>query len=184
MIRINLLPYRDIAKKETALKKIIIISGSAVIFVGVLLGVYFFFLATNSGLEKDVKAREKRIAELNKIVGEIEGYKREKQILEKKIAAIEELEKGRTYPVQLLADLASRVPTRDMWLEKLSYSGTNLQLEGTARDTFAIVRFMRALEASSLVASVELVSAKEKEISGTGLKLQQFSLNCGLKKGS
>lgn len=182
MIRINLLPYRDIAKKETAVKKIIIMSVSALLFFGVLLGVFFFFLAANSGLEKDVKAREQRIAELKKIVGEIDEYKREKHILEKKIGVITELERGRTFPVQLFADLASRVPTRDMWLEKLTYSGANLQLEGTAREMITIAKFMKALKASAFIASVELVSAKEKEI--TGLKLQHFSLNCDLKKGS
>jgi hypothetical protein len=40
---------------------------------------------------------------------------------------------------------------------------------------------MKSLEFSSFVSSVSLVATKEKEVAG--IKLQQFTLSCVLKRG-
>jgi len=77
--------------------------------------------------------------------------------------------------------VASQVPNKDVWLEKLSQKGQSLALEGKARDNFALVRFIKNMEGSMYIQSVELVSSKQTEVSG--MKLQQFVLACVLKSG-
>lgn len=183
MIRINLLPYREIEKKETQSRKLFLLSGVAILFLVILAAVQFYVWADIRGIEQDLKAKEERLVVLDKIVGEVEKFKREKQVLEKKLAIINDLEKSRSYPVRMLADIASQVPVKDTWLEKLSQSGESLSIEGKARDNFAVVRFMKNLEGSMYIKSVELISSKQIELSGAGIKLQQFNLTCVLRSG-
>ena len=83
--------------------------------------------------------------------------------------------------MRMLADIASQVPVKDLWLDRLTQSGMNLQLEGRARDNFAVVRFMRNLEGSMYIQSVELISSKQSELAG--IKLQQFNVSCVLRGG-
>jgi len=181
MIRINLLPYREIAIKETQSRQIIVVAASFLLFLLILAGVQFYMWTSINSLKTDLKAKEEKLVTLKKIIGEIDQYKKEKQILEKKLAVIGDLEKNRTYPVRMLADIASQVPVKDVWLDRLNQSGTILQLEGKARDNFAVVRFMRNLEGSLYIQSVELVSSKQIEMAG--IKLQQFNLSCVLRGG-
>jgi type IV pilus assembly protein PilN len=181
MIRINLLPYREIAKKETQTKQIIIIAGAFLVFVLILGGVQLFVWGSIGTLEERLKDREARLVQLDKIIGEVDQYKKEKQLLEKKLGIINTLEQNRTYPVRMLADIASQVPVQDVWLEKLSQGGGGLAIEGKARDNFAVVRFMKNLEGSMYVKSVDLITSKQVDISG--IKLQQFTLACVLRSG-
>jgi len=81
----------------------------------------------------------------------------------------------------LLADVASQVPTKDVWLDKLSQTGLSMQVEGKARDNFAVVQFIKNMEGSMYIKSVELVSSKQLELSG--IKLQHFVLSCVLRSG-
>jgi type IV pilus assembly protein PilN len=181
MIRINLLPYQEKAKKETQTQQIVIIAGCFILFF-LIIGVVHLWLTTSvRSLEQDVKSKDEKIMALNKIIGEVEQIKNEQKILEKKLVVIGNLEKNRTYPVRLLADVASLVPTKDVWLEKLAQTGVSLQLEGRARDNFAVVHLIKNLEGSMYIQSVELVSSKQLEISG--IKLQSFVLSCVLRSG-
>jgi type IV pilus assembly protein PilN len=181
MIRINLLPYQEKAKKETQTKQIVIIAGCFILFFLIIGVVHLWITASVSSLDKDVKSKDEKIVALNKIIGEVEQIKNEKRILEKKLGVIGNLERNRNYPVRLLADVASQVPTKDVWLEKLSQTGVSMQVEGKARDNFAVVHFIKNLEGSMYIQSVELVSSKQLEVSG--IKLQQFVLSCVLRSG-
>jgi type IV pilus assembly protein PilN len=181
MIRINLLPYQEKAKKETQTKQIVIIAGCFILFFLIVGAVHLWITTSVSSLEDDVKSKDEKIVALNKIIGEVEQIKNEKKILEKKLGVIGNLEKNRNYPVRLLADVASQVPTKDVWLDRLTQAGVSLQLEGKARDNFAVVNFIKNLEGSMYIQSVELVSSKQLEISG--IKLQQFVLSCVLRSG-
>jgi type IV pilus assembly protein PilN len=181
MIRINLLPYHEKAKKETQTRQIVIIAGAFIVFLLIVGAVHLWITMSVSGLEKDVKTKEERIVVLNKLIGEVEQIRNEKRILERKLGVIQNLEKNRNYPVRLFADVASQVPNKDVWLEKLSQKGQSLALEGKARDNFALVRFIKNMEGSMYIQSVELVSSKQTEVSG--MKLQQFVLACVLKSG-
>jgi type IV pilus assembly protein PilN len=181
MIRINLLPYQEKAKKETQTKQIVIIACCFIIFFLIIGAVHLWITASVSSLDKDVKAKDEKILALNKVIGEVEQIKNEKKILEKKLGVIGNLERNRNYPVRLLADVASQVPTKDVWLDKLSQTGLSMQVEGKARDNFAVVRFIKNMEGSMYIQSVELVSSKQLELSG--IKLQQFVISCVLRSG-
>jgi type IV pilus assembly protein PilN len=110
----------------------------------------------------------------------MERFKRDKKEVEQKLSVIKSLEGNRLMPVQMLDELHLLVPVKDMWLEKLSQTGGDLRIEGMARNNDVVARFMKSLEGASFIQTVDLLGTMEKEVSG--VKLQQFTLACVLKK--
>lgn len=182
MIRINLLPYREKEKKENLQYQIIALSGALVLFLLIILSVHLYFNMSISSMETKIREADARLIVLNKKVGDIEGFKRDKRELEQKLAVINTLETNRLFPVRMLDELNLLVPSREAWLEKITQTGKELRIEGMARDNGTVARFMKNMEKAGFVQSVELVVSREKELAG--VKLQQFILTCVTKKGT
>ena len=181
MIRINLLPYREKEKQVNLQRRFVFLAGSLVLFLLVLGAVYLYFSRSISGLEKSIQEEDAKLVVLNKKVGDIEGFKRDKQEVEQKLAVIKSLESNRLFPVRMLDELNILVPARDIWLERINQTGNDLRIEGVARNNDVVARFMKSLEKASFIQTVDLMGTKEKEVSGN--KLQQFILTCITKKG-
>lgn len=181
MIRINLLPYREKAKKENLQYQIMIIAGSLVVFFLLLVSVQFYISMRINDLGKKIQEADARLVILNKKVGDLDGFKKNKKELEQKLAVINSLESNRLFPVQMLDEVKQIVPVNEAWLEKFTETGKDLRIEGIARDNGTVARFMKNLEKAGFVQSVDLVATREKEVAG--VKLQQFILTCVLKKG-
>ncbi|MBN2439375.1 MAG: PilN domain-containing protein [Deltaproteobacteria bacterium] len=182
MIKINLLPYREKEKKESLQQQIIIFSGTLVLFLLIILGVHLYFVMNVSGLESRIRESEARLAFLDKKVGDIEGFKKDKKELEQKLGVINSLETDRLFPVRMLDELNMLIPAKEAWLEKITQTKQEIRIEGTARDNGVVARLMKNLEKSEFIRSVELVVSREKEL--VGVKLQQFILTCAIKKGT
>jgi type IV pilus assembly protein PilN len=181
MIRINLLPYREKEKKENLQRQIVLLAGSLLLFLLVLSAVYLYFSTSISGLEKSIQEANANLVVLNKKVGDIEGFKRDKKDVEQKLGVIKSLESNRLFPVRMLDELNMLVPARNIWLERINQTGNNLRIEGVARDNDVVAQFMNSLEKAGFIQTVDLMGTKEKEVSG--IKLQQFILTCIIKKG-
>jgi type IV pilus assembly protein PilN len=180
MIKINLLPYREAAKKENLRQQIVIFSGALALFLLIILAVHLFFSMSISGMETKILEAEAKLVVLDKKVGDIEGFKRDKKELEQKLGVIGSLETSRLFPVRMLDELNLLVPSKEAWLEKITQTGKDLRIEGVARDNGTVARFMKSVEKAGFVQSVELVVSREKELAG--VKLQQFILTCVIKK--
>ena len=181
MIKINLLPYREAAKKENLKRQITIIAGSFVIVILALTYIQLSVSSSISTLEEKIKEKEARLAMLTKKLGDIEGLKRDIKDLEQKLAVITNLEENRLFPVRVLDEFTMLVPSKDMWLEKMGGTGLDLRIDGIARNNIIVSNFMKRLELSSIVSSVNLLSTRQVEVSG--FTLLQFSLSCVLRKG-
>ena len=180
MIRINLLPYREKEKKKTFFRGIALMSGSLVLFLLILVSTYLYFNLSIGDLEKQIREAEVKLVVLKKKVGDAEGFKRDKKMVEQKLAVIKTLESNRLAPVQMLDELYLLIPVKDLWLENLSQRGSDLRIEGMARNNDVVALFMKSLEGASFIQTIDLLGTMEKEISG--MKLQRFSLACVLKK--
>jgi len=181
MIKINLLPYREKEKKENLRRQITILSGTLVLVLLIMLAVQLYFSMSISGMETKIRDADARLIVLNKKVGDIEGFKRDKKELEQKLGVINSLEANRLFPVRMLDELNLLVPAKEAWLEKVTQTGQDLRIEGMAKDNGTVARFMKSVEKAGFVQSVELVVSREKELAGE--KLQQFILTCVMKKG-
>jgi len=181
MIKINLLPYREKAKKENVSRQIFIGAGSLIIFLLVLLWVHVWISSAVKNLESQVKQSEVLLADLDKKLGDLEKFKKDKQELEQKIGVIATLEENRVAPVKTLDNLAMLVPGKDIWLTKIAQKGDKINIEGMGRDNIVVADFMKSIEKFEPIKSVDLISSKKTEISG--ITLQQFNFSCVLKKG-
>ncbi|MHB8910604.1 MAG: PilN domain-containing protein [Syntrophales bacterium] len=182
MIRINLLPYREKEKKENLQRQIVVSGGILVLVLLILAAVYLYITMNIDGLEAKIREGEAKLAVLNKKVGDIDRFKKDKKELEQKLGVIGSLEGNRLFPVKMMDELNLIFPAKDAWLDKIVTTETNLRIEGVARDNGTIALFMKSLEKASFIKSVDLVVSKEKEV--TGVKLQQFILSCVMKRGS
>jgi type IV pilus assembly protein PilN len=181
MIKINLLPYHEQEKKENLARQISIIAGSFIIFILLLVAAQFYLSSSVSTLEGQVKEAEAKLVDLNKKMGNLDGFKKDKKELEEKLVVIKTLEENRLTPVKTLDDLSMIVPPKNIWLTKIVQKNDNLTIEGVGRDNIAIADFMKTIENFAPIKSVDLVSSKKTEIGG--MTLQQFNFSCVLKKG-
>jgi type IV pilus assembly protein PilN len=181
MIKINLLPYREKEKKENLLFELVILSGILGIFVLLLFAVHIWFTVSVMSLESKIEEGTAKLVELDKKVGDIDRFKKNKKELEQKLSVINSLETDRIFPIRMLDGLNLLLPSKEVWLDKIIQTGDGLRIEGIARDNGVVARFMKDLEKAEFIKSVELVVSKEKEV--VGVKLQQFTLTCVLKKG-
>ena len=181
MIKVNLLPYRE-KKKEVQSKNQVVILGAFGLAFDVLLGAFHIFTVMKlSGLENQVQSTQQTLQQLKSSIGDINQYKKAKEILEKRLNVISYLEKNRFAKVVFLDELTSMIPAHQVWIKSMKESETDVKFDGFAKDNIAIAKFMRNLEKSKHLTSVDLVSSKQTEIAGN--KLKQFTLSCGLKKG-
>ncbi len=181
MIKINLLPYREKAKKESRSKQIFYFAGLLILFILCLVWSYFYFTFEVSGLEEKLASSKQTLTILNGKVGDLEKYKAQKAELELKLGVIGKLEENRLLPVKTLDDLSMLVPQKSIWLTKIEQNNDVLKIEGIGRDNIVAADFMKTIEGFPPIKSVDLVSSKKVEISG--VTLQQFGFNCKMKKG-
>jgi type IV pilus assembly protein PilN len=182
MIKINLL-YRSVKEKEkktNIARQLAIVVTATVVFAILIASVQLYMMRSIANIESDIKTREARLVVLKKILGEIDDIRAEKQTLEKKLAVIKRLEEDRLYPVRLLDEINALVLPKDIRLTKLSEQGPQLNIEGVGRDNIAVALFMKDLELSRYIQSVDLVSSRQVTISG--VNVHQFSLSCVKKR--
>ena len=178
MIRINLLPFRAARKRENVRRQIGIYIAAVLI---VLAATLIYSQRLFSDLSKKVEEKNKINAELGKYQKTLAAIKQlEAQIKEinTKLGVIKTLEEGKSVPVLLLGELADAVPKDKLWLTSLSESGGTLRLSGTAMDNATVALFMNNLKSKEHITSVELQSAKIRDISQYRLKVSDFSLTC------
>jgi type IV pilus assembly protein PilN len=176
MIKINLIPYRDKEKKDNLKRQVVVISGAVVLFLLIIAAVYLYLSANLRQLERNVATADARLLVLNKMVGDVEKVQKDKKELEQKLAVINTLEVNRFFPVRLLDGLNMVVPSRELWLDKIIQKGSEVRIEGMAKDNGTVARFIKSLEKVPFIGSVDLVVAREQEV--VGVKLQQFVITC------
>jgi type IV pilus assembly protein PilN len=182
MIKINLL-YRSVEEKEkktNIARQLAIVVAVTVVFAIGISSIQIFMMRSIANIEADIKTREARLVVLKKLLGEIDDIRAEKQTLERKLAVIKRLEEDRLYPVRLLDEVNNLVLTKDIRLTKVSEQGPQLNIEGVGRDNIAVALFMKNLELSKYIQSVDLISSKQVSISG--VNVNQFSLSCVKKR--
>lgn len=181
MIKVNLLPYREKEKKENITRQVFVIVGSFIIFILCLAWVHIWVSSIIKNLETQKEEAEASLVILNKKIGDIEKYKQDKKELEQKLDIIVTLEENRLAPVKILDDLAMLVPPKNIWLVNITQKNNRLNIEGNGRDNIAVADFMKTIENFDPIKSVDLISAKRKEIAG--ITFQNFNFSCVMKRG-
>lgn len=178
MLRINLLPIRQLKKRAKARNQIISFV-ALFTFLLLILGTVGFLQTTKINSIQDSIAKLKKDKETYApILTEMKRLEKVKTDLENKINIIKALKRDSSITVHILDEVANKIDNKRMWLDSLKQQGQSLSLTGTALDNRTIAQFMDALKKSSYISAVNLSNASLKNVSGRDLK--SFSLACSI----
>lgn len=178
MIRINLLPVRQMKQKTQAMRQLAV-SGVVIIAVLVisLLGTGFLS-ARVSGLEKRIDELTAEKKKMQKTLDLINEHEKQKKLVEQQIDIVEQLQKKAQLTVRILDEVARRTPSERIWLTSLSQNASMLQLSGMALDNRTVADYLKELDNSDYFTEVTLGSSVLSVYGGRNLK--QFSLSCSV----
>jgi len=177
MIRINLLPVKEL-EAESVRRRELTIGGAALALAFLVMGgVYFFQWREHSRLEKELTDLRGEIQALNVKVKEVGELQNKIKDLRGKNKIFEDLSKKRVGPVRVLESLSLATPA-SLWLTELRENRGNLVINGLAMDNQTIAEFMRALANSKYFNNVDLVEVIQEKGAAPGLK--KFSIKSAL----
>lgn len=179
MLRINLLPIRQLKKRAKARNQII---GAFVVFCFViaLLGFVGVIQASRiSGLNQEITDKTKEKKSFDKVVKELADLEKKRLDLNNKIKIINKLKTDSSLTVHILDEVARIIDNNRMWLTSLSQNGSQLILSGFALDNQTVAQFMDELKLKSpYVNSVSLTNSSLQ--TQLGKELKAFSLACSV----
>ncbi len=181
MIRINLLPYREEQKKANIQRQVIVGVTIVALFFIVVVVFHLDIGRDVALLDAEVKSASARLNALTGVTGNLERFQRDKETLQKKIGVIQNLERDRNDSVHIMDELASRISPQTEWLMTVTKKEGTIRIQGVASNNPAIAQFMKRLEASPYIETVDLVSSRQTTVSGA--KLMEFVLLCTQKRG-
>jgi type IV pilus assembly protein PilN len=181
MIKINLLPYRDIIRKKNVINHAVLAGSALVATLLLILIVNLVMTSRINGVSSEIVRVETEIASNKKIMEEIEKLKAEKELYRTQFEIIEKLKKDKKGPVIMLDELAKRIPDK-IWLISLKQKGSTVELQGAALDNRFVSKFMSDLEASPFFSRVDLITTEQQLNKARSGKRQQkihtFTLTC------
>jgi len=176
MLKINLLPIRQLQKHARARNEIFGFVAIFLFSLFILAGVAMLQSSKASALQAEATRLNQEKLTFDKILAEIKKLDADKKELENKIGIIKQLKKESSLTVHILDEVARRLDSSRMWLTTLDQQGTSLALTGIALDNKTIAAFMDSLDTSPFISDVNLSDSSLSNIAGQDLK--SFALQC------
>jgi type IV pilus assembly protein PilN len=178
MIRINLLPFRAARKRENIKRQITIYALVLLLSLAIIGYGYVDLSKKVNQLKEEEEKVTKELATYQKELDEIKRLEKMIKEIKTKLDVIKTLEKGKSGPVLLLADVADAVPKDKLWLNSFKESKGSLTLTGTAMDNETVSLFMQNLKETEHITSVDLQKTVSRDIKEYNLKVSDFILKC------
>jgi len=165
MIRINLLPVKEI-KAEVGRRRELTLGALCLgVTVAAIAGLYAVQYGRVSALENELSALRTELVTLNgqaKGVTDLENKIRE---VKGKHQVIEEINKKKSGPVRVMQSLSDATP-RALWLTQFKETGGNLTITGVAADNQTIAEFLKSLAGHAYFQNTELVETTQTDQAG------------------
>jgi type IV pilus assembly protein PilN len=175
MTRINLLPWRELLRKEREREFYSIAGGAAVFMLLVIVYIHFHMsgvIETQNGRNRFLDDQIKKVEEQIK---KIKGLEAEKSQLLARMKVIEELQGQRPQMVHLFDELVKALPD-GVYLTSLKQTGSGITIEGVAQSNARVSAFMRNIDASQWLAQPRLNVIQSMDSKG-GQKGSKFILD-------
>lgn len=178
MIRINLLPHRQIKRAErqrqfNLMLVATVVAASAVVFMG-----WSFIDSRIQNQQSRNDRLEKASAELDKQIEEIKNLKEQiNAVLERK-QVVENLQTNRSQAVVILDELSRQLPD-GTYIKSIKQQGATITVIGVSDTNARIATYVRNLTTSAWMESPNLIEIKS--ISINNLKSNEFTLTVNLK---
>ena len=179
MIRINLLPHREIRRKQQQ-KEFFIMLGAV---AGLGAAIWFATHSYLSGVLEEQNGRntylEQEIATLDKQIEEIKKVQEQTAALLQRKTIVESLQANRAETVYLLDQLVRQLPD-GVYLKGVQQRGNKVAINGFAQSNARVSTFMRNLESSPYLEKPNLVEIHA--VTDKSSRLSEFSLNVSLAR--
>lgn len=168
MVRINLLPWREAARKRRQLE--VAVTGIAALGVTLLAALLVHLYVEGRIADQEARNRllEGEIAQLNTKIKEINDLEKTKADLLARMEIIQSLQESRPEIVRLFDELVVGIP-EGVYLTKLDQDGRSVVVEGRAQSNARVSAFMRSVERSDWIGNPRLLLIENKDKTGTGL---------------
>ena len=181
MVRINLLPHRELKRKRQrdaflALSAITVVIGGAIVFTvyGVIGGRIEQQQDRNRYLDGEIAKLDKQIEEIQKLREQTQAMLARKKV-------VETLQGNRSEAVNLLDQLVRQLP-EGVYLRSVKQTGAMVHLTGYAQSNARVSSLLRNLEASPWLQQPSLVEIKAATTGNA--RLNEFTVNVKLTRAA
>jgi type IV pilus assembly protein PilN len=179
MIRINLLPHREIRRKQQQQQFFILLFGVVIIGAAVWFVVHSYLdeqhelqMSRNKYLQDEIVKLDKQIAEIQKLKDQTAALLARKRV-------VETLQGNRSEVVHLLDQLVRQLPD-GVYLKSIKQTGPRVTINGFTQSQARVSTLMRNLESSPQLEDPGLVEIKA--VTQGGLRINEFLLNINITR--
>ena len=165
MIRINLLPVKELKAEVSRRREIVLGLSCLATVLLALVGLYAYQSRQVSNLEQELAGLRADLAKLNiqaKGVADLNNRIKEYQ---GKHQVITDINKKKAGPVRVMESLSASTPTA-LWLTQFKETGGDLTITGVAMDNQTIADFLKALGSHANFRNTELVETVQNDQPG------------------
>jgi type IV pilus assembly protein PilN len=174
MMRINLLPHREIRRKQQQQQFFTSLGLVAIVGAVIAYGVYYVLedehanqVSRNKYLTEEIAKVDKDIAEINRLKDQTASLLARKQV-------VETLQSNRSETVHLLDQLVRQLPD-GMYLRSVKQQGAKVTVTGVTQSQARVSTLMRNLESSQKLGSPALIEIKS--IAQGTTRANEFTMN-------
>lgn len=179
MIRINLLPHREIRRKQQQQQFFITLGIVAAIGAGIWFAVHAYLedqfdiqVSRNKYLVTETEKLDKQIAEIQKLKDQTAALLARKRV-------VETLQGTRSEVVYLLDQLVRQLPD-GVYLKGIKQTGIKVQITGYTQSQARVSTLMRNLESSPHLENPGLIEIKSALLGSQ--RLNEFTMNINIKR--
>lgn len=181
MIRVNLLPHREIRRKQQEKQ----FFAMCALVLGLGAAIWFAVHSYLGGQLEEQNGRNafltEEIKKLDKQIDEIKQLKEQTAALLARKKVVESLQANRSETVHLLDQLVRQLPD-GVYLKRIDQKGTKVTINGFAQSNARVSTLMRNLEASPYLESPNLVEVKAVAGAEKGTRLNEFILTVSVTR--
>ena len=182
MIRINLLPHREIRRAAQQKQFFIALGVVAAIGVAIWYVVHFSLDSQYTDQQNRVTYLNEEIAKLDKQIEEIKKVQEQTAALLARKKVVETLQANRAEVVHLLDQLVRQLPD-GVYLKQVKQTGQKVAITGFTQSQARVSTLMRNLESSPYLESPGLVEIKAVPAAGN-TRINEFTMNINVTRAA
>lgn len=174
MIRVNLLPHREIRRKQQQQQFFIMLAVVVAIGAGIWFAVHTYLedqfdnhVSRNQYLQSEIAKLDKQIAEIQKLKDQTAALLARKRV-------VETLQGTRSEVVHLLDQMVRQLPD-GVYLKSIKQAGNRVTITGLTQSQARVSTLMRNLEASAHLENPGLIEIKAAQAGGQ--RTNEFIMN-------
>ncbi|ADI30924.1 PilN domain-containing protein [Methylotenera versatilis] len=178
MIRVNLLPHRQI-RREARQREFGLMALFSAIAAAVVIFLGYTYITAKIDAQAERNARlDAAIVKLDKEIADIKDLKDQISTMLERKQVVENLQTNRSQAVVVLDELSRQLP-EGMYLKSIKQQGNIISVEGVADTNARVATLVRNLSTSNWMESPSLVEIKSVVVNT--LKQNAFALNVNIK---